>query len=135
MLDKTTKRLRLFVLISALAGGVLAAAGNLFVSSAQWEGYECPAQYHTCYMDPTDPWGIGGGEDGGGGGGGTISPCDKAGGKWECPVKEISSEGSTSGKCTSAGCQKYSNDGLWMCSFKASDAKTQCPPLEPCDCR
>ena len=134
MFDKTTKWLRLFVLISALAVGTVAVAGNLFVGSAQWDGYYCPAQYHTCYMDPTDPWGMLG--DGGGGGGGGGGGCDNAGGVWVCPVKEISSEtGGTTGTCTSAGCRLYASGGPWVCSFKASDSTTKCPPLEVCECR
>jgi len=131
MLDKMTKRLRLFVLLCALAGAVVAGAGNLFVSSAQWEGYNCPAQYHTCYMDPLDPWGTGGGDSGGGG----TTGCS-GGGTWVCPVREVSSDGTSSGKCTSTGCRKYSADyPAWVCSFTASDANTRCPPLEQCECR
>ena len=135
MLDKTTKRLRLLVLMSALAGVAVAVAGNLFVSSAQWEGYNCPARYHTCYMDPLDPWGTGGG-DTGGGGGGSAGGCDSAGGVWKC-TGSTSSDGTTGpAACTIAGCRRYSESyPVQVCNYIPSDPNTRCPPLDVCECR
>jgi hypothetical protein len=129
MLDKTTRRLRLYVLACALAGGVF-AAGDLFASSAQATPFDCIMDYTTCTGDNTDPWG-----GGSGGGGGTYSGCSGSG-TWVCPIREVGSEGTASGKCTSTGCRKYSESyPVWVCSFRASDTQTKCPPLEQCECR
>lgn len=130
MIHKSTWRLRLLVLACALAGAVVSAGGGRFASFAQEGGYWCPPEYATCssqggIFQPIMPIG-----------GGGLSPCDKYGGKWVCPVKSVGSEGSASGKCTSTGCRKYSIDyPVWVCSFTASDPKTKCPPLESCECR
>lgn len=136
MNDKVSKRLRSMILISVLAGVTVGIANYYFVSFAQEGGYWCPAEYSTCVWEngrykPVEPIG------GEGGSGGGLSPCDKAGGQWVCPVKSVSSDG-MGGKdtCTSTGCRKYSAGASdWVCAFRSSDAKTKCPPLEQCECR
>lgn len=133
MLDKTTKRLRLLVLLFALAGVAAAVAGNLFVTSAQWDGYNCPAQYHTCYMDPVDPWGTWGGD---GGTGGTGGGCDGAGGKWQCTGSTSSTGDAGSAACRIAGCRRYSEAyPVQVCNYTPSDPNTKCPPMDVCDCK
>jgi hypothetical protein len=124
MIKKASKNWRAMVLISALLGMMIGTVGNLFVSSAQGDGYYCPAQYETC---SDSGWGAFGDVPPDGGSGGAV---------WVCPVKEISSDDADGHhSCTSTGCKKSSSvaDSYWVCAFTPTGTGTKCPPLEACE--
>jgi hypothetical protein len=65
-------------------------------------------------------------------------PGGEADSTWRCPLKEVGSTGSATGKCTSTGCRKTCTrcvDPFTVCAFTASDSETKCPPLEECEKR
>jgi hypothetical protein len=51
-------------------------------------------------------------------------------GGWYCPITDVTVNGKT---CTAVGCHAYSNsDPTMVCSYRSSDGRGGCPPLEQC---